>query len=109
MRSSERGALPKDLLCGQRRFQAWRQWRRPGQRIPPALWGQPNLERMRRCAARGTPFGDAAWVQWTAAALGLEFTLHSAGRPTGSRPSGLRGVASPGLFDVEPEGYESKQ
>jgi hypothetical protein len=38
MRSSERGALPKDLFRGQSRFEAWRQRRRPGQRIPPSLW-----------------------------------------------------------------------
>jgi hypothetical protein len=37
MRASKRGELPKDLLHGRSRFQAWRQ-RRTSRRIPDPLW-----------------------------------------------------------------------
>ncbi|HEV3341021.1 MAG TPA: hypothetical protein VG125_11715 [Pirellulales bacterium] len=38
MRASKRGELPKDLLRGRSRFQAWRQRRKTRGRIPDALW-----------------------------------------------------------------------
>jgi|SRR5271154_5132663 len=38
MRASERGALPKDLVRGQSRFQAWRRRRQGRSRIPQPLW-----------------------------------------------------------------------
>ena len=38
MRASKGGDLPKDLLRGRNRFQAWRQSRRTRGRIPDALW-----------------------------------------------------------------------
>jgi hypothetical protein len=38
MRASKRGELPDDLSRGRSRFQAWRQGRKIGRRIPPALW-----------------------------------------------------------------------
>jgi hypothetical protein len=34
----QRGALPKDLAQARRRFQAWRERRQRGQRIPQSLW-----------------------------------------------------------------------
>ena len=40
-----------------------------------------TLEQLRECAQRGRPWGDACWVQTTAARLGLEFTLRGPGRP----------------------------
>jgi len=38
-------------------------------------------EALRRCTARGQPFGGAGWVERTAALLGLEATLRPRGRP----------------------------
>ena len=38
MRASKGGDLPKDLLRGRNRFQAWRQSRRTRGRMPDALW-----------------------------------------------------------------------
>jgi hypothetical protein len=34
----QRGELPKDLAQGRRRFQAWRERRQGGRRIPQPLW-----------------------------------------------------------------------
>jgi hypothetical protein len=38
MGTSQRGQLPPDLVRGRSRFQAWRGQRKPGDRIPQALW-----------------------------------------------------------------------
>ena len=38
MRTSKGGELPKDLLQGRNRFQAWRQRGKGRGRIPDALW-----------------------------------------------------------------------
>jgi putative transposase len=40
-----------------------------------------ELQALRRCVRRGSPYGDADWVARTAKALGLEFTLRQRGRP----------------------------
>jgi putative transposase len=40
-----------------------------------------ELEALRRCVARGQPFGGPAWQQETAARLGLESTFRPRGRP----------------------------
>jgi putative transposase len=42
---------------------------------------EAELESLRRCANRGSPFGDAGWVAATATELGLESTLRKRGRP----------------------------
>ena len=42
---------------------------------------EAELEAIRRCVARGQPFGGADWVRRTAARLGLESTLRAAHRP----------------------------
>ena len=42
---------------------------------------EAELEAIRRCVQRGRPFGSEAWVQATAASLGLASTLRSRGRP----------------------------
>ena len=39
------------------------------------------LKDIRRCAVRGTPYGDHAWVDARARQLGLESTLRDRGRP----------------------------
>src|SRR5437868_14796844 len=38
MRTRQRDELPEDLAQGRRRFQAWRERRRGGRRIPQPLW-----------------------------------------------------------------------
>jgi hypothetical protein len=38
MRTRQRGELPKDLAQARRRFQAWRERRQGGRRIPQPLW-----------------------------------------------------------------------
>ena len=40
-----------------------------------------ELRSVRQCVARGRPLGTLAWVQATAARLGLGFTLRNPGRP----------------------------
>ena len=40
-----------------------------------------ELDDLRRCVNRGTPYGPATWVERTAVRLGLEATLHPRGRP----------------------------
>jgi putative transposase len=80
----------------------------PGPVPRPADWAahvnvpqtEAELEALRRCAARGTPFGEAAWIEQTAAVLGLEFTLRSVGRPRGSRPAAAPSSAGSSMFDL---------
>jgi len=38
MGTSQHGQLPPDLVRGQHQFQAWREQRKPGCRIPQSLW-----------------------------------------------------------------------
>jgi putative transposase len=44
-----------------------------------------ELETIRRSVHRGTPFGNAAWIQQTAEQLGLQATLRPRGRPRKSQ------------------------
>lgn len=54
------------------------------------LVNQPQTEQeltaLRRCVARGQPYGRLDWVWQTVRALGLEFTLRPAHRPRKSSP-----------------------
>ena len=85
----------------------WRTHRRQADELPridpwpvtrPSDWtahvnqaGTPvEIEAVRRCVSRGTPYGQAAWVQGVVKRLGLESTLRPRGRP---RKNGL----DPGL------------
>ncbi len=43
--------------------------------------GESELAALRRCVARGAPFGTEEWSRRTAAALGLESALRPRGRP----------------------------
>jgi hypothetical protein len=61
MGATQRGRLPLDLVRGRARFQAWRTWRRTGERIPQSLWAVA----VRLATAHG--------VGRTAAALGLDY------------------------------------
>jgi putative transposase len=42
---------------------------------------EAELDAIRRCVARGRPYGDEDWVRQTAAQLGLESTLRAPHRP----------------------------
>ena len=49
-------------------------------RVNQALTGA-EIEALRRCAERGSPYGRGPWVEQTARHLGLEATLRTRGRP----------------------------
>ena len=49
---------------------------------------EAELTRLRASVGRGVPYGGEVWVKETAAALGLEFTMRSRGRPRGRSHSG---------------------
>ena len=61
MDTSRHGQLPPDLVRGQHRFQAWREHRMPGGRIPQALWDL------------AVQLAKAHGVSRTATALGLDY------------------------------------
>ena len=42
---------------------------------------QSEVEALRQCIQRGTPYGGTRWMKNTAVRLGLEFTLRPRGRP----------------------------
>ena len=42
---------------------------------------QAEVDAMRKCITRGSPYGDEAWVKKIAKKLGLEATLRPRGRP----------------------------
>src|SRR2546423_946736 len=61
MGASQHGQLPPDLVHGRRRFQAWRERRKPGGRIPQSLWAMA----IRLAKIHG--------VSRTSTALGLDY------------------------------------
>lgn len=100
----ERNALRANLVES---AEAWRWgslWRRghPAGRPLLSAWPLPEpqgwqtmvdepqteaeLEAIRHCVQRGSPFGDEQWTKTTAEELGLEATLRPRGRP--KKPSG---------------------
>jgi putative transposase len=56
----------------------WRKWVNQPQT-------EAEVEAIRRCVQRGSPFGGETWVEQTARALGLESTLRPRGRPRNDR------------------------
>jgi hypothetical protein len=60
MAAKNRRELPLDLARGQARFRAWREQRRPGDRIPRALW------------ALAVRMAQSHGINGTARAFGLE-------------------------------------
>lgn len=44
-----------------------------------------ELDEIRRCVRRDTPYGEQQWTLTTARALGLEYSLRPRGRPPGAR------------------------
>jgi len=104
VRYVERNALRAGLV---QRAQEWRWgslWRRERGQGPPLLsdwplaepsdWpdlvNQPQteaeLEAIRRCVQRGSPYGSTRWTENIAEQLGLEATLRPRGRPRKGRP-----------------------
>jgi hypothetical protein len=61
MRTRQRGELPLDLAQGRRQFQAWREGRQGGRRIPQPLWALA----VRLVSQHG--------ISRTATALGLDY------------------------------------
>jgi hypothetical protein len=61
MGASQHQQLPPDLEHGRSRFQAWRRQRKPGGRIPQALW------------VMATRLAKAHGVSRTSAVLGLDY------------------------------------
>lgn len=53
-----------------------------------------ELEALRRSAQRGTPYGEAAWMERTAERLGLESTVQPRGRPKKKKGAGALLVAT---------------
>ncbi len=47
---------------------------------------EAELEAIRRCLHRGSPYGNTTWAEQAAEQLGLQSTLRSRGRPHKSRP-----------------------
>src|SRR5262249_10995903 len=78
MRTRRRGELPKDLAQARRRFQAWRERRQGGRRIPQPLWALA----VRLVSQHG--------ISRTATALGLDYyslkkQVEAAGKEAPSR------------------------
>jgi hypothetical protein len=68
MGASQHGQLPPDQVHGRRRFQAWRERRKPGVRIPQPLW------------AIAIRLAKSHGVSRTSAALGLDYYCPSGWR-----------------------------
>ena len=101
MRYAERNSLRAEMVD---RAEDWRWaslWRRlhgsaeqraifgPWPVAKPRRWAQlvnepqheTEVQALRKCVARGQPFGSDSWVAATADELGLQFTLRRRGRP----------------------------
>ena len=46
---------------------------------------EAELEAIRRCVRRGSPYGNASWIERIAEELGLQSTLRRRGRPRKDR------------------------
>jgi putative transposase len=98
--SSVKWRLAADPLAGS--------WLCPWPTAAPSNWldwiNQPltaaEEQAIKRSARRGSPLGEAAWVRETAAALGLQSTLHPLGRPRKSPVKDPHGQASLFADDV---------
>jgi putative transposase len=91
--SGERPPWLSDWPGGRPGLAEWREW---ANRPEP----EADLAALRRCAERGSPYGDPAWVAATAERLGLSSTLRPRGRPrkVGGPKEPVRGV---NLFSVD--------
>jgi putative transposase len=62
-----------------------------------------ELSQLRRSARRGTPYGDAEWVNLTAEEYGLQSTLRERGRPRLAQEASLKGPAMTGGVRHHPD------
>jgi hypothetical protein len=90
----QRGELPKDLAQGRRRFQAWRERRQEGRRIPQPLW---NL---------AVQLANQHGVSRTATALGLDY--HSL-KKQAEAPAPQPPSRSPAFVELPPPVVVGKQ
>lgn len=95
MGTSQCGQLPPDLVRGRSRFQAWRTQRKPGGRIPQALW------------AMAVRLAKAHGVSRTAAVLRLDYyrLKERAEAATASRPQS----SGPAFVELTPPVIVAKQ
>jgi hypothetical protein len=95
MGTSQHGQLPPDLVRGQRRFQAWREQRKPGDSIPQSLW------------AIAIRLAKAHGVSRTAAVLRLDYyrlkNRAAAAAASEPQPSG------PAFVELTPPALVAKQ
>ena len=95
MGTSQHGSMPPDLVRGQRRFQAWREQRKPGDSIPQSLW------------AIAIRLAKAHGVSRTAAVLRIDYYRlknRAAAAPASEpRPSG------PAFVELTPPALVAKQ
>jgi hypothetical protein len=94
MGTSLHGRLPTDLVQAQRRFQAWREQRTPGTRIPQALW------------AIAAKLARVHGVCRTAAALRLDYYSLKERAEDFATPSSL---SHPSFVDVTPPPLLTRQ
>jgi len=59
---------------------------------------ESELDQLRYCVRRGTPYGDDGWTRMTATQLDLEYTLRPPGRPAKRRPEPVEN-SERSLFD----------
>jgi hypothetical protein len=94
MGANERGPLPSDLVRGRARFEAWRQRRKGGARIPQPLW------------ALAVQLTKSHGVSRTATALGLDYySLKKRAEPVAIAPQSSRPV----FVEVAPPVMAAKQ
>ena len=94
MGASQHGQLPPDLVQGRRRFQAWRERRKPGVRIPQPLW------------AIAIRLAKAHGVSRTSAALGLDY--YSLKKQAEAAAAPLRS-SDPAFLELTPPVLVAKQ
>ena len=95
MGTSQHGQLPPDLVRGQRRFQAWREQRKPGDPIPQALW------------AIAIRLAKAHGVSRTAAVLHLDY--YRLKRRAGAAPASEPTPSGPAFVELTPPALVAKQ
>ena len=94
MGTNQRGQLPPDLVRGRSRFQAWREQRKAGGRIPQPLW------------AMAVRLAKAHGVSRTAAALGLDYySLKKRAEAAASQPQS----SGPAFVELTPPVLVAKQ
>src|SRR4051812_18874325 len=95
MDTSLLGQLPPDLVRAQRRFQAWREQRKPGDPIPQSLW------------AIAIRLAKAHGVSRTAAVLHLDY--YRLKNRTATAPTSEPQPSGPAFVELSPPALVAKQ